>query len=176
MKKDFITVTPDNGTGDRTITVQADSNKLLESRSDSLTIGASGISKTISVNQHGSVQVFAYILDANGEYLSTNVIVNGVNMNNWKPAYVDKNKKLNFEIEPMGLNQRLAITFEPDQQWLSAQSSSSDWEVLLKTQHDITESIIIKSIVSAPKNTVVNVVVNNMGSITLNVTQSLKKN
>jgi hypothetical protein len=176
MKKDFITVTPDNGTGDRTITVQADSNSLLESRSSSLTIGASGISKPISVNQHGSVKVFAYILDANGDYLSANVIVNGANMNNQKPAYVDKNKKLNFEIEPMGLNQRLAINFEPDQQWLSAQSSSSDWEVLLKTQHDITESIIIKSIVSAPKNTVVNVVVNNMGSITLNVTQSLKKN
>lgn len=176
MKKDFITVTPDNGTGDRTITVQADSNKLLESRSASLTIGASGISKTISVNQHGSVQVFAYILDANGDYLSSKVIVNGANMDNLEPAYVDKNKKLNFEIEPMGLNQRLAINFEPDQQWLSARSSSSDWEVLLKTQHDITESIIIKSIVSAPKNTVVDVVVNNMGSITLNVTQSLKKN
>ena len=97
------------------------------------------------------MQVFAYILDANGEYLSANVIVNGANMNNSEPAYVDKNKKLNFEIEPMGLNQRLGIVFEPDQQWLSAQSSSSDWEVLLKTQHDITESIIIKSIVSAPR-------------------------
>lgn len=176
MKKDFITVTPDNGTGGRTITVQADSNELLESRSASLTIGASGISKTISVNQHGSAQVFAYILDANGDYLSGNVIVNGANMDNQEPAYVDKNKKLIIEIEPMGLNQRLAINFEPDQQWLSAQSSSSDWEVLLKTHHDITESIIIKSIVSAPKNTVVDVVVNNMGSITLNVTQSLKKN
>lgn len=176
MQKDFLTITPDNGTGDRTITVQADSNSLLESRSASLTIGASGISKTISVNQHGSVQVCVRILDANGDYLSDNVIVNGANMNNGEPAYVDKNKKLNFEIEPMGLNQCLAINFEPDQQWLSAQSSSSDWKVLLKTQHDITESIIIKSIVSAPKNTVVNVVVNNMGSITLNVTQSLKKN
>lgn len=176
MKKDFITVTPDNGTGDRTITVQADSNSLLESRSASLTIGASGISKTISVNQHGSVQVFAYILDANGKYLSANVIVNGVNMHNLEPAYVDENKKLNFEIEPIGLNQCLAIVFKPDQQWLFAQSSSSDWEVLLKTQHDITKSIIIKSIVSAPKNTVVNVIVNNIGSITLNVTQSLKEN
>lgn len=40
----------------------------------------------------------------------------------------------------------------------------------------MTESIIIKSIVSAPKNTVVNVVIDNIGSITLNVTQSLKKN
>lgn len=176
MKKDFITVTPDNGTGDRTITVQADSNELLESRSASLTIDASLISKTISVNQHGSAKVFAYILDANGDYLSANVIVNGANMDNQEPAYVDKNKKLNFEIEPMGMNQRLVIAFRPDQQWLSAQSSSSDWEVLLKTQHDITESIIIKSIVSAPKNTVVNVSINNMGSITLNVTQSLKKN
>lgn len=175
MKKDFITVTPDNGIGDSTITVQADSNSLLESRSAPLTIGASGISKTISVNQHGSVQVAAYIRDANGDFLSDKVIVNGANMEDEELAYVDKNKKLNFEIEPMGLNQRLAIVFEPDQQWLSAQSSSSDWEVLLKTQHDITESIIIKSIVSAPKNTVVNVVVNNMESITLNVTQSLKK-
>ena len=45
MKKDFITITPDNGTGDSTITVQADSNSLLESRSAPLTIGASGISK-----------------------------------------------------------------------------------------------------------------------------------
>lgn len=176
MKKDFITVTPDNGTGDRTITVQADSNELLESRSASLTIGASGISKTISVNQHGSVEVFAYIRDADGNYLSDKVIVNGANMDNQEPAYVDKNKELNFEIEPMGLNQRLAINFIPDQQWLSAQSSSSDWKVLLKTQHDITESIIIKSIVSAPKNTVVNVAINNFGYITLNVTQSLKKN
>lgn len=176
MKKDFITVTPDNGTGDSTITVQADSNSLLESRSAPLTIGASGISKTISVNQHGSVAVFAYILDANGDYLSAKVFVNGANMDNQEPAYVDKNKKLNFEIEPMGLNQRLAIVFLPDQQWLSVQSSSSDWEVLLKTQHDITESIIIKSIVSAPKNTVVNVVISNMGSITLNVTQNLEKN
>lgn len=128
------------------------------------------------MNQHGSVQVFAYILDANGDFLSDNVIVNGANMSNQEPAYVDKNKKLNFEIEPMGLNQRLAITFIPDQQWLFAQSSSSDWEVLLKSHHDITESIIIKSIVSVPENTVVNVVVNNMGSITLNVAQSLKKN
>lgn len=176
MQKDFITVTPDNGTGDRTITVQADSNKLLASRSASLTIGASVISKTISVNQHGSAQVFAYILEANGDYLSDNVIVNGANMSNQEPAYVDKNKKLNFEIEPMGLNQSLAINFIPDQQWLSAQSSSSDWEVLLKTQHDITESIIIKSIVPAAKNTVVDVVVDNFGIITLNVTQSLKKN
>lgn len=97
-------------------------------------------------------------------------------MSNQEPAYVDKNKKLNFEIEPMGLNQRLAIVFQPDQQWLSAQSSSSDWKVLLKSHHDITESIIIKSIVSAPKNTVVNVVINNFGSITLNVTQNLEKN
>lgn len=128
------------------------------------------------MNQHGSVKVFAYIYDANGDYLSANVIVNGANMDNQEPAYVDKNKELNFEIEPMGLNQRLAINFKPDQQCLSAQSSSSDWEVLLKTQHDITESIIIKSIVSAPKNTVVDVVVNGMGSITLNVTQNLKKN
>lgn len=175
MKKDFITVTPDNGNGDATVTVQADSNELLESRSASLTIGASGISKTISVNQHGSVKVFAYILDADGDFLSDKVIVNGANMSNQEPAYVDKNKELNFEIEPMGLNQRLAIDFIPDQQWLSAQSSSSDWEVLLKT-YDITESIIIKSIVSAPKNTVVNVIVNNGGRITLNVTQSLKKN
>lgn len=75
----------------------------------------------------------------------------------------------------MGLNRRLAITFDPDQQWLSAQSSSSDWKVLLKTQHDIIESIIIKPIVSAPKDTVVNVSIDNGGSITLNVTQSLKK-
>lgn len=151
MKKDFITVTPDNGTRDRTITVQADSNELLESRSASLTIGASGISKTISVNQHGSVEVFAYILGADGDYLSAKVIVNGANMDNQEPAYVDKNKELNFEIEPMGLNQCLAIRFEPDQQWLSAKSSSSDWKVLLKSQYDVMESIIIKSIVSAPQ-------------------------
>lgn len=175
MQKDFITVTPDNGTGDRTITVQADSNGLLESRSASLTIGASGISKTISVNQHGSVQVFAYILEANGDYLSDHVIVNGANMSNSEPAYINKNKRLNFEIEPMGLNQSLAINCIPNQQWLSAQSSSSDWKVLLNTHHDISESIIIKSIVPAAKNTVVNVVVNNIGLITLNVIQSLKK-
>lgn len=176
MKKDFITVTPDNGTGDRTITVQADSNGLLESRSASLTIDASLISKTISVNQHGSVEVDSYIFGANGDYLSANVIVNGANMDNQEPAYVDENKELNVEIEPMGLNQRLAIDFTPDQQWLSAQSSSSDWEVLLKTYHDIAESIIIKSIVSAPKNTVVNVTISNGERITINVTQSLKKN
>ena len=176
MKKDFITVTPDNGTGDRTITVQADSNKLFESRSASLTIGASGISKTISVNQHGSLKVFAYILDANGDYLSANVIVNGADMSNQEPAYLDVDRELNFEIEPMGLNRRLAINFIPELQFLIAHSSSSDWKVLLKGHQDITESMIIESIVSAPKNTVVVAVINNMGSITLNVTQNLKKN
>lgn len=175
MKKDFITVTPDNGTGDRTITVQADSNKLLESRSASLTIGASGISKTISVNQHGSVQVFAYTIDENGDFLSDKVIVNGADMSNLESGYIDKNKRVNFEIEPIGLNQALVIYFEPDQQWMSAQSSSSDWIVLPNTQHD-EGSMMIKSIVSAPKNTVVNVIINNAGSITLNVIQSLKKN
>lgn len=176
MKKDFITVTPDNGIGDGTITVQADSNKLLESRSTSLTIDVSGISKTISVNQHGSVQVFAYIVDENDDYLSDKVIVNGVNMENGDPAYINEKKELNFVTEPIGLKQCLAIDFKPDLQFLSAKSSSSNWEVLLRTNHNIFHSIVIRPLVLNPGNTVVNAIINNMGSITLIVVPRLKNN
>lgn len=50
MKKDFIIVTPDSGTGDKTITVQATENTGHE-RSTSLSINGNGITKTIAINQ-----------------------------------------------------------------------------------------------------------------------------
>lgn len=50
MKKDFITVTPDNGTGNATITVSTEQNAG-DARSIKLTVSASGMNRTISINQ-----------------------------------------------------------------------------------------------------------------------------
>lgn len=53
MKKDFITVSPDNGGGTTQVNVVADPNSTLQSRSTTLNFSAGGVSRAITVNQDG---------------------------------------------------------------------------------------------------------------------------
>lgn len=56
MKKDFITVSPDNGGGGTTqVSVVADPNSTFQSRSTTLNFsaGGGGVSRAITVNQDG---------------------------------------------------------------------------------------------------------------------------
>lgn len=52
MKKDFITVSPDNG-GTTQVSVVADPNSTFQSRSTTLNFSAGGVSRAIAVNQDG---------------------------------------------------------------------------------------------------------------------------
>lgn len=53
MQKDFITVTPDNGSSDGIVTVQASGNSG-DNRSSTITIsGGGGMSRTVTINQEG---------------------------------------------------------------------------------------------------------------------------
>ena len=53
MKKDFITVSPDNGGGTTQVSVVADPNSTFQSRSTTLNLSAGGVSRAITVNQDG---------------------------------------------------------------------------------------------------------------------------
>ena len=53
MKKDFITVSPDNGGGTTQVSVVADPNSTFQSRSTTLNFSAGGVSRAITVNQNG---------------------------------------------------------------------------------------------------------------------------
>lgn len=71
MKKDFLTVTPDSGLGDKTVTAVASEN-IGGKRSTSIKISGGGISRTISISQnYNQNPVLApngvYILHANGK-------------------------------------------------------------------------------------------------------------
>ena len=58
MKKDFITVTPDNGTGDRTKTVQADKNENYVSRYTTFKVEGEGITKSVSIEQDPNPYIY----------------------------------------------------------------------------------------------------------------------
>ena len=58
MKKDFITVTPDNGTGNRTITVQADKNENYVSRYTTFEVEGEGITKSVSIKQDPNSYIY----------------------------------------------------------------------------------------------------------------------
>ena len=58
MKKDFITVTPDNGTGNRTITVQADKNENYVSRHATFKVEGGGITKSVSIEQDSNPYIY----------------------------------------------------------------------------------------------------------------------
>ena len=51
-EKDFITVTPDSGDGNETITVQADANASSE-RTSVVTISGGGLTRTVNIFQEG---------------------------------------------------------------------------------------------------------------------------
>lgn len=58
MKKNFITVTPDNGTGDRTITVQADKNENYVSRYTTFKVEGEGITRSVSIEQDPNPYIY----------------------------------------------------------------------------------------------------------------------
>lgn len=58
MKKNFITVTPDNGTGNRTITVQADKNENYVSRYTTFKVEGEGIIKSVSIEQDPNSYIY----------------------------------------------------------------------------------------------------------------------
>lgn len=59
MKKDFITVTPDNGNGDATVTVAASQNPTTSQRSSFIEASGGGITRRISVNQESGGTVIS---------------------------------------------------------------------------------------------------------------------
>lgn len=59
MKKDFITVTPDSGNGNGTVTVAASQNPTTSQRSSLLKCRGGGITRRISVNQESGGTVIS---------------------------------------------------------------------------------------------------------------------
>lgn len=56
MQKDFITATPDTGSGNGTINVTASKN-ISSKRSTSLTISGGGVTKTVNINQKKGISI-----------------------------------------------------------------------------------------------------------------------
>lgn len=69
MQKDFITATPDSGTGGGTVTVVASENKSENARSSTITIGSWWISRTVSLRQNAGSITYEYDFDENPEWL-----------------------------------------------------------------------------------------------------------
>ena len=177
MQKNFIAVTPDSGSGDATVTVAAEENKLIESRLVPLTITANGISKSINIRQQGSVEVYAYIYDEAGDLTNEQIIVNGIDMINGRgePAYINENRTINIETAPFQAGYSIYIGFEPDLQFLTAKSSSSDWTVTINTQGAPVSIAIQSKLDGVSNDTSVTAIINNGGSITINVVQNLSE-
>lgn len=53
MQKDFITVTPDSGTGDATVTVKTDKTEIAKERTSTISVSGGGITRAINVKQAG---------------------------------------------------------------------------------------------------------------------------
>lgn len=69
MKKDFITVTPDSGSGNTTITVVANENTG-NARSTPITISGGGITRTINVRQAEGIRYASMIVNLKNPYNS----------------------------------------------------------------------------------------------------------
>ena len=59
MQKDFITVTPDSGNGNGTVTVAASQNPTSSQRSSFIEVSGGGITRRISVNQESGGTVIS---------------------------------------------------------------------------------------------------------------------
>lgn len=59
MQKDFITVTPDSGNGNGTVTVAASQNPTTSQRSSFIEVSGGGITRRISVNQESGGTVIS---------------------------------------------------------------------------------------------------------------------
>ena len=67
MKKDFITVTPDNGSGNKTVTVIADP-KQGNARSTKVTISGGGITRTVNVWQAEEIKYVSVCVNIRNPY------------------------------------------------------------------------------------------------------------
>lgn len=63
MEKDFITVTPDSGTGNATVTVVASENSGQDERSTSISISGGTMKRTLSINQEATPIPFKIFLE-----------------------------------------------------------------------------------------------------------------
>ena len=71
MKKDFITATPDTGSGNGTVNVKADKNTG-GSRSTFITITGGGITRTISISQKAG-PLNLILVGAGGNIIKTTI-------------------------------------------------------------------------------------------------------
>lgn len=71
MKKDFITATPDTGSGNGTVNVKADKNTG-GSRSTFITITGGGITKTLPISQEES-PVNVIVVGGGGNIIKTTI-------------------------------------------------------------------------------------------------------
>lgn len=66
MQKDFITITPDSGSGNKDITVQASQNDDTSQRSSTITITGGGMTRGIKVTQSGRTPISVLVCGDNG--------------------------------------------------------------------------------------------------------------
>lgn len=71
MKKDFITTTPDTGSGNGTVSVKADENAG-GSRSTFITITGGGITRTIPISQK-AIPINVIIVGGGGNIIKTTI-------------------------------------------------------------------------------------------------------
>lgn len=71
MKKDFITATPDTGSGNGTVNVKADEN-IGGSRSTFITITGGGITRTIPISQKAA-PIDIIVVGAEGNIIKTTI-------------------------------------------------------------------------------------------------------
>lgn len=97
MNKDFISVTPDSGGGNGSLSVTAQANTTPNTRNTSVVISGSGITKTISVSQPG--KPFSEILKFTGNGGPVMVGLNSDVYNNLAAFVEDENGlKTNLEL------------------------------------------------------------------------------
>lgn len=92
MKKDFITVTPDSGAGNNTITVAAGQNASTSSRSSSINVSGGGMTRTIKVTQAegGTVVTIEGRLEIVGGHATVIRVLSSQNVD------IDVTVKINF--------------------------------------------------------------------------------
>lgn len=71
MKKDFITATPDTGSGNGTVNVKADKNTG-GSRSTFITITGGGVTRTIPISQE-TAPIGIIVVGADGNIIKTTI-------------------------------------------------------------------------------------------------------
>lgn len=90
MKKDFVTVTPDTGNGDKALSFVADANSG-NARETSISIIGGGISKSVAVNQAGSLYKDKTFVIALGNNLIECTCINDATANGTRTILLQAN-------------------------------------------------------------------------------------